>query len=89
MRDEDWNAHTLTLHTEFKLLGISDGADTHSFRKFLTHSVVVASLFGLPPQVRTTMHAGNIEHSNPFQRRAAEVQDDAITLRVKIQINHP
>lgn len=33
------------------------------------------------------MHAGNIEHSNPLQRRVAEVQDDAITLRVKIQIN--
>lgn len=33
------------------------------------------------------MHAGNIEHSNTFERRAAEVQDDAITLRVKIQIN--
>lgn len=33
------------------------------------------------------MHAGNIKYSNPFERRAAEVQYDAITLRIKIQIN--
>lgn len=29
------------------------------------------------------MHAGDIEHSDALQRRAAEVQDDAVTLGEK------
>lgn len=37
-------------------------------------------LFALAPKVGATMHAGNVENCNAFQRDATEVQSNTITL---------
>lgn len=71
------------MHTKLQLLGISDSAASHSLWHFLTHAIVIPSFLGLAPQVRAPVHAGNVEHSDTLQRRAAEIQNDAITLGKK------
>lgn len=57
--------------------------DDH-LRLFLTRQSLSVPFFGLAPQVGATVHAGNVEYSNPLQRQAAEIQWSTAALR-KVQ----
>lgn len=45
------------------------------------------ALFGFTPQVRSAVHAGNVEDSDAFQREVTEVQRNAAALR-RTQVVH-
>lgn len=67
-----------TLDGEHELLGVEH---RRSLVLALLCSFAVASPFlALAPQVGAAVHAGNVENGNAFQRDAAQIQSNTITL---------
>lgn len=70
-----------TLDSKLKLFGVQHCCPL--ILGLLPSPAVAPPFPALTPQVGAAMHAGYVEDGDAFQRRAAEVQDDTITLREK------
>lgn len=74
----DFYAVSATLNCKHELFGVQHRRPL--VLALFAPFAIAPPFLALAPEVRAAMHAGNVENRDAFQRDAAEVQSDAVTL---------